>query len=132
METKTPTTRPKRVPVGQKNLLTVPSREGFVRRWVNDIDDRIERFKAAGYEPVAGDFQGGDPMCGDAQSVGSVVTKSVGGGTKAVLMEIPKEYYQEDQDAKQKQVKELEDSMEEQARRQLGGSAYGEGISISR
>lgn len=89
--------RKKRTPIGVRNVLTAPVRDGYVRRWVNDRDDRIERFREAGYEPVTADFKGGDPQLGDPSKPGSTVVKSVGGGVKSVLMEIPKEYYDEDQ-----------------------------------
>jgi hypothetical protein len=47
-------------------------------------------------------------------------------------MEIPEDLYKEDQRAKQKQVDSLEEAMEQNIKNQLGGSAIGEGIKITR
>jgi S1-C subfamily serine protease len=102
-----------------------------VRRLVNDVDDRIERFQKAGWTPVEGE-QVGDAHAGDPSSVGSATVKSVGAGTKALLMEIPKEYYDADQADKQTKVDELEAAMEQDIKNKLGGSAIGEGIKIKR
>lgn len=103
--------RPNRVPIGTRNVLTVKGRPGFVRRWMNDVDGRIEQATAAGYMPVEENVQVGDPYVGDPKKLGSVVTKSVGGGRKAVLMEIPEEYYREDQEARQAKIKAEEQQM---------------------
>jgi hypothetical protein len=90
--------RPKRIPVGSQRRLSVPERSGFVRRWVNDIDDRIEMFKAAGYEIVADDMMPiGDQCSKDANPLGATRRKSVGRGRYAYLMQIPEEFYRQDQ-----------------------------------
>lgn len=102
-----------------------------MRRLVNDTDDRIERFKKAGWTPVEGE-RIGDPHAADPSSMGSASMKSVGAGTKAMLMEIPEEYYNADQADKQKAVNELEAAMESEIKNKLGGSAIGEGIKIKR
>lgn len=130
-EGKSRSERPERVPLHRQNILHADTRPGYVRRLVNDQDDRIERFKKAGWSPVE-DEQVGDPHAGDASSLGSMTTKSVGAGMKAVLMEIPEEHYQEDQRDKQKRVNELEEAMEQDIKNKLGGSAIGEGIKIQR
>ena len=106
--------RPKRTPLGTRNVLTAEPREGFVRRWINDVDDRIERAKAAGYSPVQTPTEVGDPKAGADSQMGSVVAKSVGGGTRAILMEIPKDYYDEDQAAKQANVDRTEEGLSRQ------------------
>lgn len=103
--------RPKRVPLGTRNVLTAPKRKGYVRRFVNDEADRIAQFEAAGYEVVREATEVGDPKAGKASQVGSVVRPPVGDGKNAVLMEIKEEYYNEDQDAKQRQVDEGERDM---------------------
>jgi hypothetical protein len=54
--------------------------------------------------------------------MGDVVRKSVGGGRHAVLMEIPKEWYDEDQAEKQKEVDAREGSMEPNTREGQFGS----------
>jgi hypothetical protein len=119
----------KRVPVGTRNKLTAPEREGFVRRFVNDTDGRLPMFEDAGYTPVRVPTQVGDPAAGNASQVGSVVRKPVGGGVDAVLMEIPKEWYDEDQLAKEQRLKEKEQSLLKEA---VAAGAEGEGIRIQR
>jgi hypothetical protein len=125
------TDRPTRVPLHRQNIIKANTREGYVRRMVNDVDDRVERFKLAGWTPVEGE-RVGDAHAADPSSVGSMTTKSVGGGTKAVLMEIPQEIYDTDQKDKQGRVDALESAMENDIKGKLGGSAFGEGIKLSR
>ena len=106
--------RPKRVPIHeQRNQLSTESKPGFVRRWVNDIPGRVERFLKAGYEVVQdNNVQVGEKGVVDNNiALGSGARKNVGRtrageGTTAVLMEIPKELYDEDQKAKQTKVDE--------------------------
>jgi hypothetical protein len=117
--------RPKRVPLGTRNVLQYPEREGFKRRVVNDVEDRVMRFKQAGYEIVQNsDLPGGDPRAGDASQMGMPVAKNVGNGVKGVLMEIPEDWYLEDQKAKQDKLMAGEAVM----RQNKGGveGAYGD------
>jgi hypothetical protein len=117
--------RPKRVPLGTRNVLRYPKRKGFVRRVVNDVDDRVQRFQQAGYEIVQKkDLPSGDPRAGDASQMGMPVSKSVGNGVKGVLMEIKEEWYREDNDRKQVDISGQESSM----RQNKGGveGAYGD------
>lgn len=120
--------RPKRVPLGSRNVLTASNRPGFVRRWINDVDDRLERAAAAGYTSVLKPTETGDPKAGADSQMGTIVAKSVGGGMRAVLMEIPEEFYREDQEAKARRV----DATEQGLKRQPGvkgkqyGGVYGE------
>jgi len=123
--------RPSRIPLHRQNIINADTRPGFARRLVNDVDDRIERFKVAGWSPVE-NGQVGDPHAGDPSSVGSMTVKSVGAGTKAVLMEISQDIYDQDQQDKQTRVNELEAAMESDIKNKLGGSAIGEGIKIKR
>jgi hypothetical protein len=94
----------KRVPLGSRNKLKYPARPGFYRRVVNDIDDRIQQFKDAGYEPVVGDMLGGEVGVNDPKKLGAIVSKPVGNKITGVLMEIPLEFYEEDQKAKQEKL----------------------------
>jgi hypothetical protein len=123
--------RPERVPLHRQNIMHADTRTGYVRRMVNDTDDRIERFKKAGWTTVEGG-KVGDEHAGDPSSIGSITEKSVGAGMKAILMEIPEEYYKADQSDKMKKVDQLEEAMEQDIKNKLGGSAIGEGIKISR
>lgn len=110
--------RPKRVPVGVRQVLTYPPIPGYRVRLVNDVDDRIDRFKAAGYVPVESHEILGDPSCGSGSQEGSAVSKPVGAGRKGVLMKIKNELYQEDQAAKQREVDEIESTMQRGAESQ--------------
>lgn len=115
--------RPKRIPIGTGNVLTAEQRPGFVRRYVNDHDGRVDRFIEAGYTPVL--KPGADTSAqrtGKPSLMGDVVRKSVGGGMHAVLMEIPQEWYDEDQKEKQKEVDAKENSMDPNTREGQFGS----------
>jgi hypothetical protein len=103
--------RPKRIPLGTRNVLVAPERKGYVRRFVNDVPGRIESFEAAGYAVVKEDIEVGDPKIGKSLDPGSPVSKSVGGGTRAVLMEIKEEWYEEDQQAKLNKITQAENDM---------------------
>ena len=116
--------RPKRVPVGgPRNILTVAQKDpNYVYRWVNDVPGRIAAFKEGGYEVVTSDNEVGDKTVDRGSKLGSAITKSVGGQITAVLMRIPKEWYDEDQEAKQKEVDTLEATMRDQSQRGDYGS----------
>ena len=107
----------KRIPLGTRNILTAPKRSGFVRRFVNDKGDRINAFKDAGWSAVPEDgLQVGDPKLGRASSIGSSTNPQVGGGQRAVLMEIPEKYYLEDQAAAQAKISAIENEMKRNSR----------------
>lgn len=111
--------RKKRVPLGTHRMkLQADAREGYVRRWVNDEPGRLDMFKEAGYEFVT------DPklQVGEGDDIsqrpglGTAVSRHVGiradnQPQRAYLMEIPEEYYKEDQTAKMQQVDEREDAL---------------------
>lgn len=109
--------RPNRIPVAEsRNVLTVEGkldRNAYVPRWVNDVDDRIERFRQAGYDFVKNDgiTVGIETADWRGTSDGSIVRKGVGRGVTAYLMAIPKEFYDEDQKKKQKLIDEQEAAM---------------------
>lgn len=110
---KTPSGRVKRVPISHRNVLTVKGKDNaFVYRIVNNTADRVEMFKEAGYEiEKAANVQIGDKRVDRTTPEGSLAEVSVGKGDKAFLMKIPKEFYQEDQDAKLAKIRQLENSM---------------------
>jgi hypothetical protein len=109
--------RPKRTPVNKRDILSVKGKEpGFVYRIVNDVGDRIEDLKEQGYEMVlAKDVRVGDKRVNNATPEGSFAQVSVGGGQKAFVMRIQEDWYKEDQEAKQAEIKKLEQSMLQQA-----------------
>ena len=110
---KAPKTRVKRIPVGSRNRLEIIGKSpDYVYRIVNDVDDRIERFKAAGYEVVPlSESRMASQRVGQGSPTGSFAEMPVGGGIKGVLMKIPKEWYEEDQRSKAAQVDETERSI---------------------
>ena len=126
---KAPSGRVTRTPVGQRNILTVKGTDpNFVYRIVNDVDDRVSQFQEAGYELVADDaVKVGDKRLNATSSLGSHKRLSVGQGTKAVVMRIKREWYEEDQAAKLASVAESENATREKA---LSGT-YGD-IKLSR
>jgi len=123
-----PVNRPSRTPIYQRNIMTAQQVPGKKRRWVNDDDDRIEAFKQAGYTVVTKPTKVGDNRSDIASQLGSVVERPVGGGKRAVLMEIDEHYFHEDQLAKEKRLTQKERDMlpadiEDKA-------YYGEGVTI--
>lgn len=114
---KSPSGRVRRTPVGVRNVLTVGGKEpGYEYRIVNDEGDRVEQFKAAGYEVVsASDVTVGDRRINKASAEGTVAQVSVGNGVKAVVMRINKEWYDEDQAAKIQQVADTEAATKSEA-----------------
>jgi hypothetical protein len=113
----------KRIPLGQRNVLTVPKEEkdpGYEHRWVNDKDGRINMFRDAGWELVGkpDGMQVGDPNVGSSARTGALVTKSVGGEIVAYLMRIKKEFYKEDQEAKAQKIREGEADLKMEEKKQ--------------
>jgi len=122
--------RPPRVKLGTRNVLRYPERPGYHRHVFNDVDDNILIKQQAGYEIVQKkDLPSGDPRAGDATQMGMPVSKSVGGGVKGILMEIPIEWYEEDQ--KERQDKILEDENVMKQPRNDAGAYGGMDISVS-
>lgn len=118
--------RPRRTPVGQRNRINLRDRDpNFHYRLVNvnleSDPERLQRFQDAGYEIVPSDKVGkvGDAKVDTPSAVGAAGAISVGQGTKAVLMRIPKDWYKEDQAVKQAEI----DSTEQRAKKQ--GADYG-------
>ena len=122
--------RAKRVPIsGSRNVLTVEGQDNdFVYRWVNDKDGRIDRFKAAYYELVKDDVKVGDKTVDSASGNNGNVSKDVGNGITAYLMRIKKEWFLEDQAAKQVEVDRSEESMKRELNKQGDGSYGGVGF----
>ncbi len=114
---KSPSGRVRRTPVGVRNVLTVRGKDpAYEYRIVNDQSDRIEMFKDAGYELVnAADVIIGDRRVNKASPEGSYAQVSVGGGDKAVVMRIKKEWFQEDQKRKIDYVAETEAATKSEA-----------------
>ena len=114
---KAPESRVKRTPIGTRSVLTVAGKDpNFVYRIINDSGDRVQEFMDAGYELVKDDsVKVGDKKVNKASSEGSLSQVSVGQGQKAFVVRIKKEWYEEDQAAKQVRVDELENSTKAKA-----------------
>ena len=116
-DSKAPSGRVSRTPVGTRNILTVKGKDpNYVYRHVNDIDDRISMFQEAGYELVQDEsVVVGDKRVNAASSLGSAKAVSVGQGTKAYLMRIKRDWYEEDQARKLSNVADIERATKEKA-----------------
>lgn len=106
--------RRKRIPLGVPRLkLNAPTRPGYVRRWVNDDAGRLDAAQQGGYEYVLGEAR---PDGVATEGMGAKISRVVGtreGGAPitAYLMEIRKEWYDEDQKAKQAGVNATEEAL---------------------
>src|SRR4051812_38459283 len=90
--------RSTRVPLGvSRTKLAVPAREGYVRRWVNDSEGRLQMAQQGGYQFAEdqslqiGSLDVDNVNRDLGARVSRVVDKST--GQKAYLMEIKKEFY---------------------------------------
>ena len=114
---KVPSGRTQRVPVGTRNVLTVAGKDpNYQYRIINDSGDRVQEFMDAGYELVEKDsVRVGDKRVNSATAEGTVSQVSVGQGQKGYIVRIKKEWYQEDQAKKQRQVNDQERATKEKA-----------------
>jgi len=96
--------RQERIPLGMpQRKFSCPENDEYHYRIFNDNwskePDRIQRAMAAGYEIV----EGKEPI--------AVGTNEDGSGIKGILMKIPKEFYEEDQALKQKEVDKVDEAI---------------------
>lgn len=106
--TREETGRRKRIPLGAPQAkLAAEQRAGYVRRWINDANGRVQNAIAAGYEHVedAGSFGRGEKV---KRQVG---THPDGSPMQAYLMEIRQEFYVEDQALKARELDKLDAAM---------------------
>lgn len=110
---KAPKERVRRNPVEGRNKLKVRGEDpNYVYRIVNDVDDRIADFLEAGWElDTSEEIRVGDSRIDENSRLGKVRLVSVGGGQKAVLMKIRRDWYEEDQAAKLEYVRKSEEAM---------------------
>ena len=111
------TDRPNRISFAQqRNTLTYENKDkDYVYRVFNDVDGRLQNAETAGFEYVHDKEQLGDPVADGSTHIGSVVTKPVGGGKNGVLMRIKREWYEEDQAEKQRNIDETEATLKAKA-----------------
>jgi len=102
---------------GYSQNLAVDLPEGYVGRWFNDVGDRIRRALRAGYQPVLKDGTMGDVNVsgGDEADMGQWTNKRVGKGDNGplmgYLMAIKKEWYDEDQAKKQRDLDMVDEAI---------------------
>jgi hypothetical protein len=115
LNTKRASARPRRTPLVGRNRLALRDRDpNYQYRLVNanlDSDpDRVQMMLDLGYEIVPRQVVGqtGDKQVDQPSALGSAGQISVGQGTKAVWMRIPKEDYLEDQAMKQEENDRIE------------------------
>ena len=121
MATEKPTpaqvSRPRRTPIGRRNRLSVENRDpSYHYRIVNDVDGRVQDLLDQDYEIVL-DAKVGDKRVDEISSLGSAKQISGGGGIKAIVMRKRKDWFEEDQTAKQKEIDDLEATMNIAAKR---------------
>lgn len=106
-------TRKERIPVNStRDILTVANKDpNYEYRWVLDVPGRIVKFQDGGWEVVTEDLKVGDKAVDSNTKVGSAITKRTG-VSMLVLMRIPKEWYDEDQAAKQAGVDATEEMLQ--------------------
>jgi hypothetical protein len=106
----------------------------FVYRVVNSDDSRyagrIEELKKIGYI-LCTEEEMGDEVGVEGSSVGSAIGRPVGHGVRGVTMKIPREYYEEDQRAKQLDVDQTEEGMVDNELLS-NENAVGEGLKVTR
>lgn len=106
--------RAERVPLGvARSKLTVPKRDGYVRRWINDNGKgRLQFALQGGYSFVEDpDLRVGEDEGQSRQDsrVSRIVGRTAEGKPmRAYLMEIQRELYKQDQDSKQSELDEVD------------------------
>ncbi len=108
--------RPKRVPInGDRDILAVHGIKPDMHPcWVNSYN--VQRFLDGGYAFVDYDVTFGSHHVNQGNSVGARYARDVGQGVVAYLMEIPKEFYDEDREREAQDLRESEGSIQGDAR----------------
>jgi len=113
------TNKPQRVPVsGQRDILTVYGKDSNKQyRFVKDNDEggmRIQQYIRGGWnftDPSGGIIVGEENVHKSKKGEGSIVRRPAGEGQWLYLMEIKKEWYDEDQAAKAEVVNQSESAI---------------------
>jgi len=116
-ETREGTGRRARVPMNamQQKLQVRNKRSGYVQRWFNDDHGRIAQAKAAGYEFVEDESVKAERAGSNNESDDRICfpagTRRDGTPMNTFLMEIPEEFYNEDQLAKQHSIDQVDEAI---------------------
>lgn len=108
--------RRKRIPLGvHRSKMSVPAElipDGYHGHWINDVDNRLMMAQQGGYDFAEnnGRYKVGEDINDGNSDLGNKVSQVVDRekGTRAYLMIIPQEFYDEDQAAKLKSVDEID------------------------
>jgi hypothetical protein len=93
-----------------------------VYRIVNDDGDRVAQMQERGYEVVTDSTTSvGERRVANPTQEGSPVMASVGGGKKAYVMRIRKDWHNEDQAAKAEHIDQMESAMKQSAKEGMYG-----------
>ena len=107
-----------RKPLSQRGPLSVHGEkdDNFEYRFVNDTGSRVQVMREAGYELVEDPtLIVGDSRVSDPTTLGTAKTVTNKDGTVQYLMRIKKEWYREDQAAKEEQNAEIEKALQKDA-----------------
>ena len=111
----------------RQDVLTVEGKDpNYEYRIVNDKPGRIAQMENRDWEVASGDEKLISTFDNSSDDSGSVKSKMVGAGTNAILMRIPKEYFEEDKAEKARHAERLEKSTKANPIKQNG---YGEVVS---
>lgn len=113
-EAREPTDRRERKPLsGFRLKLDAPSREGYQRRWINDTGNRLREAQEGGWTFVNDETALTASHTDTADTRVSVIAgrHEAGGVMHAYLMEIPQEWYDEDQAAKEQELDEIDEAL---------------------
>lgn len=124
-----------RVRVKDRHKIKIGNRDpNFVYRVANSDGNRyagrLDELKAMGYIMATDGEVMGDENGTEASSMGSVINRQVGGGTKGVLMKIPKEFYEQDMADKRAIVDKTEVGMIDESLLNAS-NVYGDGLKIT-
>lgn len=108
---------------GGRNILTVHGLDpNYHYCWVTDINGKVEHFQEMGYEFEHQENLGvGDVSVDQGKSVGSKISKNVGGGLNAYLMKFPKDEW----DAAMGDIQSELDQQEREWKKQLNSGKDG-------
>lgn len=108
-----PERKARRTPAaGPRDKLSVYDKDpNFVYRWVRNDEGRVQWFKERGYEVVNQPHKVGESTVDSGSPLGSAVTKFGGGNVTLVLMRILREWFDEDQAAKEEAIAATEATM---------------------
>lgn len=108
--------RPGRVPLAERSVLTTRHHDpNFVPRFVKAKPGRLEAFMDAGWQVVHGDETPGDTRVGGTTLPGSAITAPGKDGIPMVLMQKPRDWFEEDEADKHERNNQSEQALIRQA-----------------